>query len=316
MEEEAMEYISTLFMQEELQSNPRNVVIIPAPDTSSMSIKNTQIGVKETTKATDDLQTLKHDRIEQVSDIDEKINGLLREKEKLNQEICVELQYEKKMRLEATQTCHDLQTKLDISTALLRQVTLEQENLTKDLREIVECPVCLAVPTSGPIFSCPNGHLVCSSCRSSLCPTCRVTMGEHRCLLASTVVEGIKHECRHRVRGCQQSDLPVVELLLHQETCAFRPGAETSQQLCGHVLVHEQLPDAAGGAKGWSCSHCTFTNPASETVCGMCFKSKAGPGDPVDAVDVMESCPNCTYYNNPGVSNCLMCGGGMELEGE
>ena len=39
----------------------------------------------------------------------------------------------------------------------------------------LECPVCL-VPATVPIFSCPERHLICSSCRPKVtaCPECRV----------------------------------------------------------------------------------------------------------------------------------------------
>ena len=47
----------------------------------------------------------------------------------------------------------------------------------------VECPVCLAVPTKGPMASCLKGHLVCLPCHQRMvastltnCPTCREPM--------------------------------------------------------------------------------------------------------------------------------------------
>ena len=36
--------------------------------------------------------------------------------------------------------------------------------------EMLECPVCLDYPRSRPIYSCDNGHIVCSSCREGLTP--------------------------------------------------------------------------------------------------------------------------------------------------
>ena len=45
------------------------------------------------------------------------------------------------------------------------------------LRKRVECPVCLEIPRSGPVFVCKNGHFVCQKCkRGGNCPTCREVM--------------------------------------------------------------------------------------------------------------------------------------------
>jgi predicted amidophosphoribosyltransferase len=46
----------------------------------------------------------------------------------------------------------------------------------KQLNELLECPVCFVVPTSGPLKTCKNGHMVCSSCEPNLtngCPVCQ-----------------------------------------------------------------------------------------------------------------------------------------------
>merc|ERR1719319_1081257 len=46
--------------------------------------------------------------------------------------------------------------------------------------EELECPVCFTT-CSQPIYTCPNQHLVCSTCRPHLstCPECRVDYGGH-----------------------------------------------------------------------------------------------------------------------------------------
>jgi hypothetical protein len=31
----------------------------------------------------------------------------------------------------------------------------------EELNDLLECPVCLETPTSGHVFQCQNGHLVC-----------------------------------------------------------------------------------------------------------------------------------------------------------
>ena len=38
------------------------------------------------------------------------------------------------------------------------------ESLTRELEDRIKCPVCLDMPSSGPIFTCPRGHCICKSC--------------------------------------------------------------------------------------------------------------------------------------------------------
>jgi len=71
-----------------------------------------------------------------------------------------------------------------------------EEEKVNDLKKHVECPVCLDVPRKAPVFSCPNGHLVCQKCKSKSCPTCRVAMGDNKSLVAIAVIEKILHDCQ------------------------------------------------------------------------------------------------------------------------
>ena len=43
-----------------------------------------------------------------------------------------------------------------------------KNKLEAKLRNLVECPVCLALPRKGPVPCCANGHLVCSPCLGKL----------------------------------------------------------------------------------------------------------------------------------------------------
>lgn len=96
-------------------------------------------------------------------------------------------------------------------------VKLEEEvklfvKLEEELEDRVRCPVCLELPTSSPVFSCPNGHLVCASCypgSQSNCFLCRTKMHTPRqtvSLVAITVVENIRHRCRFEADGCKVKD--------------------------------------------------------------------------------------------------------------
>eukprot|EP00092_Neocalanus_flemingeri_P108084 GFUD01138748.1.p1 GENE.GFUD01138748.1~~GFUD01138748.1.p1 ORF type:complete len:330 (+),score=82.64 GFUD01138748.1:13-1002(+) len=124
----------------------------------------------------------------------------------------------------------DLQAKQEI---LLEESKIRQEesrmkyevlekkhtNLVNKLHERIECPVCLEIPETGPVFNCLNGHLVCSKCKSNSCPTCRAKMSEGKSLLAVTVLENIEHKCRNQ--QCDQL-LPLAEIGAHRKVCTHR----------------------------------------------------------------------------------------------
>ena len=110
---------------------------------------------------------------------------------------------------------------------LRRQGTTNKEkldNLTKELEDRVKCPVCLEMPSSGPIFTCPRGHCICKSCYqgiNSSCPVCRTKMPKATSLLAVTVIEQIEHRCRNQAWGCSaRLALPQVEA--HRVSCSYR----------------------------------------------------------------------------------------------
>jgi len=109
----------------------------------------------------------------------------------------------------------------------------KHQKLVDKLRERIECPVCLEVPQAGPISTCPNGHLVCSKCRSNSCPTCRSRMFEGKSLLAVTVLENIEHKCRNQ--GCDQL-LPLTEVEAHKKVCMNRLLS------CPATLCSERIP--------------------------------------------------------------------------
>ena len=49
----------------------------------------------------------------------------------------------------------------------------------ESLKEDLECPVCMEVPTSLPIYQCLKGHIICNSCyRISLTPQVRALLAE------------------------------------------------------------------------------------------------------------------------------------------
>ena len=129
---------------------------------------------------------------------------------------------------EVLRSARDRQEELEL---LEKRYTMLESSVASRL----ECPVCLEVPARGPVFTCRNGHLECSTCyqgAATSCPTCRLPMGEARSLLADTVIENILHQCA--TPGCPVQ-LYAGEMLQHREVCP--PRAQESQAEALHQLL-------------------------------------------------------------------------------
>ena len=130
-----------------------------------------------------------------------------------------------------------------------RSPLLHQSISSEEIREYFECPVCLLVrkplflfcpfinsstlifkvPRPGrPIYSCLNGHLVCSECtpRIQSCPICRAPINENnrmRLYFAERFIEDkVPNECKFSEFGCDVCEVGA-ELLRHEKDCAFEP---------------------------------------------------------------------------------------------
>ncbi len=98
---------------------------------------------------------------------------------------------------------------------------LEKELAVISLKEHLECPVCLELPKSSPIYQCPNGHIVCNICHKKLqfCPQCREPLGKYRCRIAEELMDFepcsfFKHGCSARFVTKYGKD--------HEKECQFR----------------------------------------------------------------------------------------------
>jgi hypothetical protein len=140
---------------------------------------------------------------------------------------CDLLQHRNVLKTRVTDLLQD-QNALQMRVAELEQENGRFRNVLEKMKSKVECPVCLVVPRAGPVPQCPNGHFICSPCRVKErvlgredCPTCRVPMvGEAKSILASLVIENVKHECSYK--DCEENvDHDKYER--HQEVCKFRP---------------------------------------------------------------------------------------------
>jgi len=101
----------------------------------------------------------------------------------------------------------------------------ESDDLIKkdDLKDLLECPVCLRVPRSSPIYQCARGHVVCSECRPnvSTCPQCRDPLGNIRSLVSEKMLEKLPCVCKYSDHGCEVEQLRG-QLGDHERVCTYR----------------------------------------------------------------------------------------------
>ena len=92
------------------------------------------------------------------------------------------------------------------------------EVLIDKLKDRIECPVCYEIPVAGPVYSCVNGHLVCSNCKRDSCPTCRGKI-KGKSLLAVDIIVSIEHKCKNE--ECEQL-VAYNSVEKHAQECKFR----------------------------------------------------------------------------------------------
>lgn len=94
---------------------------------------------------------------------------------------------------------------------------------TDILKDLLECPVCLRVPRTTPIFQCARGHVVCGECKPNVttCPQCREPLGNIRSLVSEKVLEKLPASCKYADHGCQVELMRGV-LAAHERHCQCR----------------------------------------------------------------------------------------------
>ena len=95
------------------------------------------------------------------------------------------------------------------------------------VEKILECPVCLEVPKSTPIYQCEKGHIHCKNCHDGLkrCPVCRSSMIKIRALVLEQVIAALfpSQECDLVECLLCHEKVKMKELNAHEEkTCKFR----------------------------------------------------------------------------------------------
>ncbi|XP_047333892.1 putative E3 ubiquitin-protein ligase SINAT1 [Impatiens glandulifera] len=111
------------------------------------------------------------------------------------------------------------------------------------MQQLLQCPIC-ENSMYPPIYQCPNGHTLCSDCKTirvqnNRCPECRHELGNIRCLALEKVAESLELPCRFNALGCREI-VPYRTKLNHENNnCTFRPytcpyaGSECS--VTGHI---------------------------------------------------------------------------------
>ena len=119
-----------------------------------------------------------------------------------------------------------------------------RDKLISCLTEKVRCMACFKVPISAPLYSCPEGHIICSSCykgSTSTCPSrpCYEEVGRHISLIGLTLIEKIKHSCPYP--KCPER-LDLANIAEHKKVCSFRPVACPATH-CKTEVSYEKLLD-------------------------------------------------------------------------
>ena len=62
------------------------------------------------------------------------------------------------------------------------------------VRDLLECPVCMDVIKSVPVYQCANGHVICTGCIEKLnnCPICRNDSSLVRILILENIVQRLE----------------------------------------------------------------------------------------------------------------------------
>ena len=77
----------------------------------------------------------------------------------------------------------------------------------EDLNTNLECPVCLDLPQSGPIYQCRNGHLMCKDCHPKMkrSPICAVPLEKLRNLLSEKLLSSTNPNYIFSIDRCSSS---------------------------------------------------------------------------------------------------------------
>merc|ERR1719259_694263 len=96
-----------------------------------------------------------------------------------------------------------------------------------ELKDELECPVCLKTIMDPPIFLCEKGHCLCNTCRKDIksrgqpCPECRGALTEARNVTFGRMLDKLpKNKCKFD--GCQFKKAELAIVKKHEVDCPYR----------------------------------------------------------------------------------------------
>ena len=109
------------------------------------------------------------------------------------------------------------------------------QTLSQEIKDHMECPICLEIPKSTKIYQCENGHTVCEQCYSKstvkICPLCRESMFKTRSLITELLKKETEitkkiikqYLCKNSRHGCTKKLPTQIEIEHHEsEECVYR----------------------------------------------------------------------------------------------
>lgn len=92
----------------------------------------------------------------------------------------------------------------------------------RTLKEL-ECPLCENTCIA-PIYSCVNGHLICSGCHSLglNCPVCDETYTNVRNIFAEQFISQFSQSCKYSEQGCLFLKWKGSDMNPHEIGCFYR----------------------------------------------------------------------------------------------
>ena len=119
------------------------------------------------------------------------------------------------------------------------------------MEKILECPVCLEVPKSTPIYQCEKGHIHCQSCHQNLndCPVCRSKNINNRALVAEQIIANLVQKCQFS--RCTKSNVDIIKQ--HESECEF---AEVYCNTCENMVWIKDLDKHGTDCNLVSCHQC------------------------------------------------------------
>ena len=144
-----------------------------------------------------------------------------------------------------------------------------------ELKDSLECPVCLKTIMDPPIFQCTRGHGLCINCREDIknrgqpCPVCRDPLSNTRNLQVERMLDKLpKNNCKYEACQFKKAEIDLVKT--HEIDCPYRLvscgncngiAGIALMKLTDHLTsVHHlmRFDLQLGVEQGYSCSLYTF----------------------------------------------------------